>query len=393
MKALSFEGHGAEYFKIWIVNILLIIVTLGLYYPWAKVRNNRYIYGNSTLENRNFDYHATGKQLFIGYLISMGLLIAYITIQQVSPTGGVIVLLLFLLGLPWIIWRSLKFNMRVTSFSNVRFGFDGNLGGSYINYMLLPILAFLALYSGPLLTAVFVGVGLSLPKVIIAIIFIIGFALAIYLFGYLKKRNASYVIDGSRYGQGKFSSNLEVAEFIKILFKTVGLSILISVGFMILIGFLAYILGVSSGLLEMAGSLDDPEAIQGIMQSPGVIGLLAMFYIGFIIISILIFSYQYTRQRAYIFANSELDNKIKLESTLKARSLVWISLTNFLVIVLTLGLAIPWATVRITRFVLENTKVDTSVGLEEYVTQKQNEQSSLGEQIGDAFDVDVGLGI
>ena len=42
MKPLDFGGSGFEYFKIWIVNILLILITLGVYYPWAKVRNQRY---------------------------------------------------------------------------------------------------------------------------------------------------------------------------------------------------------------------------------------------------------------------------------------------------------------------------------------------------------------
>ena len=61
MKPLHFGGSGFEYFKIWIVNILLIIITLGVYYPWAKVRNQRYFYANTTLEGRNFEYHATEK--------------------------------------------------------------------------------------------------------------------------------------------------------------------------------------------------------------------------------------------------------------------------------------------------------------------------------------------
>ncbi|MBT8112324.1 MAG: DUF898 domain-containing protein, partial [Gammaproteobacteria bacterium] len=102
MKALSFAGSGFEYFKIWIVNILLTIVTLGLYYPWAKVRNRRYFAANSNLEGRNFEYHATGKQLFIGYLIAMAIFIVFVIIQNVSPIGSLIVALLFILALPWI---------------------------------------------------------------------------------------------------------------------------------------------------------------------------------------------------------------------------------------------------------------------------------------------------
>ena len=36
---LEFRGNGYEYFRIWIVNILLTIMTLGIYSAWAKVRN------------------------------------------------------------------------------------------------------------------------------------------------------------------------------------------------------------------------------------------------------------------------------------------------------------------------------------------------------------------
>jgi uncharacterized membrane protein YjgN (DUF898 family) len=35
-----------EYFGIWIVNLLLSLVTLGIYTAWAKVRRLRYFYGN-----------------------------------------------------------------------------------------------------------------------------------------------------------------------------------------------------------------------------------------------------------------------------------------------------------------------------------------------------------
>lgn len=124
MKQLTFEGNGSEYFKIWIVNILLISITLGLYYPWAKVRNHRYFYGNSTLEGRTFDYHATGKQLFVGYLIAMALFLVYVIVGEVLPLGAPVLLVVLFLAIPWIVWRSVMFNMRMTSFSNVRFGFS-----------------------------------------------------------------------------------------------------------------------------------------------------------------------------------------------------------------------------------------------------------------------------
>ncbi len=40
---VEFKGNGFEYFQIWIVNIVLTIVTLGIYSAWATVRNKRYL--------------------------------------------------------------------------------------------------------------------------------------------------------------------------------------------------------------------------------------------------------------------------------------------------------------------------------------------------------------
>jgi len=38
---IGFTASGSEYFRIWIVNLLLV-VTLGLCLPWAKVRKLQY---------------------------------------------------------------------------------------------------------------------------------------------------------------------------------------------------------------------------------------------------------------------------------------------------------------------------------------------------------------
>ncbi len=396
MQALSFEGKGFEYFKIWIVNILLTIVTLGLYYPWAKVRNRRYFYANSTLEGKSFDYHATGKQLFIGYLISMALLIAYVALQNVSPAISGVIVLVFLAALPWIIWRSLKFNMRVTSFSNVLFSFDGKLGGSYFNYMLMPFLFMLSLYIGPILIAV---IGSKLVEqfsvvggVFIAVGVIASLALAVYVFAVMKKKNAMYVINGTRYGQGQFKAELEVAPFAKIFLKSIALFLLAGFAYMIVIAIVGFAFGAANDLLGVAANLDDPVAIQGVFENALTFVLIGLVYLGFIFISIAVFSYSYVRQREYIYNNVVLDDKIAFSSQLTVGRLAWVSLSNLLMTIVTLGLAMPWAAVRMARLVLEHTSVDTSAGIDSYVTQQQKDQSSLGEQIGDAFDVEVGVG-
>jgi uncharacterized membrane protein YjgN (DUF898 family) len=54
----EFTGRGAEDFKIWIVNIAFTLITLGIYSAWAKVRKNRYIYGNIIFEDASIEYLA-----------------------------------------------------------------------------------------------------------------------------------------------------------------------------------------------------------------------------------------------------------------------------------------------------------------------------------------------
>jgi uncharacterized membrane protein YjgN (DUF898 family) len=396
MKALTFKGNGAEYFKIWIVNILLMIITLGLYYPWAKVRNNRYFYGNSELEGRSFEYHATGKRLFIGYLISMSVLILYIVIQSVSPVGSGLVLLAFLLGLPWIVWRSLQFNMRMTSFSNVRFGFDASLSQAYVNYLLIPIGLMLVLYGIPIAMGFLVGVSggsMSLVvKVLMLVLGILFFPLVIFVFAFLKKRNTNYALNAIRYGQGEFSTDVQTKPFAIILVKAFGLAILLVILFLVLSALVAMLTGAGDLFSQMAGKMEDPEAMEQIF-SGGSAWVIGAAYLGFIIISLFVFSFTHARQRQYIFENTKLDTDITFSSTLGAMPLAWVSVSNFFAIIFSLGFALPWAKVRAARLVLENSLVDVDAGFDQYVTQQQARQSALGEQLGDAFDVDLGIGI
>ena len=327
----------------------------------------------------------------------MALFIAYIVIQKLSPIGGLIVLLIFVLAFPWIIWRSLMFNMRITSFSNVRFGFDGKLGGSYYVYLLLPILGFFLTYSPIILTAViFGGMHNEEPVFLIFLAMILTIALGIFVYALIQQKTTSYVINASKYGQAKFSTQLKVGGFVKIILKAFILSILLFIATFILLIVLGSAFGMLGALLQASNGSLDPEVITSSIDSEladTLIIIIPIFYIISIIASVAVFAYTFTRKRAYIFNNSKLDNKIALKSTLRARSLIYILITNFLLLIFTLGLATPWIKVRMARLILEHTEVDTSLGLDNYVTQQEKEQSSLGEQIGDAFDIDIGIGI
>ncbi|MDG1860465.1 MAG: DUF898 family protein, partial [SAR324 cluster bacterium] len=63
---LSFEGNGAELFGILMKNLLLNLLTLGIYYPWAKAKQLRYYYGSSRIHGSDLQFHGTGREMFIG---------------------------------------------------------------------------------------------------------------------------------------------------------------------------------------------------------------------------------------------------------------------------------------------------------------------------------------
>jgi len=135
---VTFHGKTSEYFKIWIVNVFLTIITLYIYSAWAKVRTKRYFYGNTSIDGSTFEYHATGKQLVVGRLIAAVLVITYTAFQGINAKLSLAALAIIVLMFPWAMWRSLKFNARASSFRNIRFGFDGNATPPYFNLFLIP---------------------------------------------------------------------------------------------------------------------------------------------------------------------------------------------------------------------------------------------------------------
>ena len=395
MKPLDFGGSGFEYFKIWIVNILLILITLGVYYPWAKVRNQRYFYANTTLEGRNFEYHATGKQLLMGYIIAMVFLMVVSIVQNVSPIGALGAFLGLSIIIPWVVWRSLAFSMRMSSFSNVRFSFVGDLKGAYINFMLLPGLLLLCIYGGPSLVLLWlitlptsIGMDEGLLILTFALVLIV---LILYLFAFLKNKNTCYMVNGYRFGQGQFSTLLETQEFAKILLKTLGLAVLILMSIAVLTVFMMVLAGGGSSLLNIFSQ--DAGDILELLLRHNIEGALGLVYIAFLMATFILVAYFQSQVRQYVFANTVLNGKVNFSSSLTTISLAWLMMSNFLLVLVTLGLGTPWAKVRRAKLILKNTLVDVEHGIDGFITQQQDKQSALGEQIGDAFDVDIGIGV
>lgn len=148
---LDFHGIGSDYFVILIVNWLLTVVTLGLYYPWAKAKQIKYLYGATSLNNNRFQFSGTGKEMFIGFLklivflFLLGL-IAGIFAQSDNPVFAVIIIYVLLIGLiPFAIHGSYRYRMSRSSWRGIRFGYRGNRGELVKIYLIGILLTLITL--------------------------------------------------------------------------------------------------------------------------------------------------------------------------------------------------------------------------------------------------------
>lgn len=140
--SLTFSGTGAEYFRIWIVNLLLTIVTCGLYSAWAKVRRLQYFSRNTELDGVPFDFHGNPVAILKGRLVAFVLLAGYHFAFGLSMTVGLAIFGALVLILPWLLRGALRFRMANTSWRGLRFGFTGTVTGAYAVFV-PPILMFL----------------------------------------------------------------------------------------------------------------------------------------------------------------------------------------------------------------------------------------------------------
>ncbi len=142
----QFHGQGKEYFGIWIVNVLLSIVTLGIYSAWATVRNRQYFYGNTELDGASFQFLANPMTILKGRLIALAALILYSAAFSFFPILGILLMLAMVAVTPWIIVRSLRFFAINSAYRNVRFDFKGHYLDALKLTLLWPIANALCLF-------------------------------------------------------------------------------------------------------------------------------------------------------------------------------------------------------------------------------------------------------
>ncbi len=324
---VEFTGQGGEYFKIWIVNLFLTIVTFGIYSAWAKVRNKQYFYGNTSIDGASFNYTAKPITILKGRLIAVAVLIVYSILSEVFPIVGAVLALVFLPVIPWLVSRSLAFNARNSMYRNIRFNFTGGYSDALKAFLLWPLI----------LIPTF---GLAIP--------------------FVWFKQSRFFVNHSAYGTTAFEFHASVWAYFRIF--------LIALGILLVCGAGVVVLNLLLGPHIML-------SVAPIVMAP---------------VYLLLFGY-FNAAMGNLYFNSTSIADHRFTSELEGKTLVWIYLTNTIAIIFTVGLFIPWAQVRMTRYRADCLQFVVNDSLDDFVAAEQQHVSALGEQMGEVFDFGVSV--
>lgn len=67
--SLSYTGRWQDVAKLAITNSILTFLTLGIYSFWGRVRIRKYLWAHTQVNKSPLEYHGTGGQLFVGFIL------------------------------------------------------------------------------------------------------------------------------------------------------------------------------------------------------------------------------------------------------------------------------------------------------------------------------------
>ena len=347
---VEFTGRAGEFFGIWFVNLVLSVLTLGIYSAWAKVRTERYFYGNTRLAGAPFEYLANPIAILKGRLVAYVVAIALALCAHFQFWVVYIPLILgVLVLLPWLVQRTLRFRARYSAWRGLRFRFVDGVYEAYVNFMFKPILSVVTLY---------------------------------LLSPWVRMGQHEYMVGGHRFGGKRFKFAGDLGAYYIPFLISIGLAI----GLYLLMTFLIF-----GGAMFLA-SMGDDSNIKGSTGSdaamiaafaPAVIAYLALLALPVFL---------RTRYTNLMWGFTRLGGH-RFESTLRARDVIWIYFSNGLAIVFSLGLLVPWAMVRLAKYRASHFVLLASGDLDQFIAEREREEGAAGAELLDALDMDMDVSL
>jgi uncharacterized membrane protein YjgN (DUF898 family) len=254
--------------------------------------------------------------------------------------------LAFVFAIPWFIMRGLRFSARVTSYRNVRFDFTGGYGGALLAYIAGPIVAFVSL-------------GVLAPLA--------------------SSWMWRYTLGNVRYGDRPVRCSLRLGT----LYGQWWLPALLS-----LIGLL--VLAAAVVLVALVGRPTTADS----EFTDVLVGSMFVSLLPTVLILTLVLTVRLVYQagiRNVAFNATVIDDRHQLASSIHRGRFTWISISNLLATIGTLGLARPWAAVRMAKYLATVTALDAGGSLEDYSSTLADSGSAVGSEYMDIEGFDFGF--
>ena len=353
---LSFAGSGAEYFRIWIVNLMLTVATLGIYSAWAKTRRLQYFYRNTQLAGAGFDFRGDPKAILRGRILAVALLAAYHYAFGFSLKVGVVTVALLLAGLPFMMRSALRFRLSNTVYRGLPFGFAGGIKEAYIVYF-VPV-------------AIFV-----LPGALVALMPkspLIGAIFLLYLcwplmHGAMKAYQHKHLMAGDQHA----AFSLDTAGLAKPYVR----AFLIGLGVIVVVG-----LGIGLSVFLARGN--KPTAF--IAFIPAILAIVAMY-----LYVLLMGPYILVRMNNLAWSATSFPG-VRITCAMRTWPYLRLQTVNVLLTVLTFGLFRPFAVVRTWKYRVAHLTVDAPDGFEQAVlAARRPPAAAAGDGVADFLGVDL----
>jgi uncharacterized membrane protein YjgN (DUF898 family) len=346
---LEFRGSGRDYFRVWIVNLCLTLLTAGIFSAWAKVRKKRYLYSHTVLDGTPFQYLGQPFPILKGRVVAAVLFIVYYAVSYLSPAIMPFVLVGAVVLAPWVVVRSASFNARYSAFRNMTFRFDSE-------------------YVSALRTIYWLGL---IPALVVGTIFdwwgnwaLAAAAFGIFglLFPWWMQRLKGFVVGNTVFGGERAELTATGGQFFRVYFIA---GLIVSAAGVVAGGLVALLARVSSYVWLMAP---------------------AAFYFGYV----LAFAYVRANTGNLVWNNTQV-GPLRFASTLRTGGLLKLYIGNAIGIVASAGLLIPWAVVRTFKYRTDNLRVMLEGRLDEFRAAQGDAMAAAGAEVGEFFDLDLSL--
>ncbi len=363
MEPIKFKGQAGEYFGIWIVNLLLTVITIGIYGAWAKVRTKKYFSSNTEIDGHSFGYHATGWQILKGrILVALVSLVFFLGVAFTSQAGELVsgiyiifVFILAILALPWIVNNALKFSARMTSYRNIRLNWRGTYGQTLFIYYITPLLSIISL-------------GLLIPLV------------TKYYFNYYAR--------GHYYGTSGFRTEASTNDFFRGAIRSGLLPSLVPLYLLII-----YMVVIRWEVVSHIAYYPEQLAWRIANELGGLSFLIPVFIISAVFTNFIfrIISRNILLNSLALANKEDKEISVKFGSDLNPFRYLWIIISNSFVAAITLGLMIPWTQIRLYRYLCVSTKTEITGDMDKFLDSEKSRLSAFGEEYAEMEGIEAGI--